>query len=92
MRFLESIGALLTLMFVGCVFVLLSGCHQLYPEDVTSLHAADQQLLQAYQATDPGIVQAHIRAAFCNEEAVERRHPGAGQLDTQVIVCTPPRK
>jgi hypothetical protein len=92
MRLLEGIGVLLVLAFVGCVGALLAGCHQLYPEDVTSLHAADQQLLAAYQATDPVLVQAHIRAAFCNEEAVERRHAGTGQLDTHVIVCIPPRK
>jgi hypothetical protein len=91
MRFLHGIGALLALAFVGCVVGLL-GCHNLYPEDVASLHAADQQLLAAYQSTDPAFVQSHIRVAFCNEEAVERRHPGAGQPDTQVIVCTPPRK
>lgn len=69
----------------------LTGCHALYPEDVVSLHAADQQLLAAYEGDDPKVVHAHIRAAFCNEEAVERRH-GAGQLDTQAIVCTAPRK
>jgi hypothetical protein len=72
-------------------FVLLTGCHNLYPEDVTSLHAADQQLLQAYGATDPTIVQAHVRAAFCNEEAVERRH-SAGQIDQTTIVCQVSRK
>jgi len=56
-----------------------------------SLHQADVQLLAAYQSAEPAVVQAHVRAAFCNEEAVERRH-GAGQLDTPVIVCTPARK
>ncbi len=92
MRFLHGIGALLVLTFLVSAGMLFCGCHNLYPEDVASLHAADQQLLAAYQSTDPAFVQAHIRVAFCNEEAVERRHPGAGQLDTRVIVCTPPRK
>ena len=92
MRFLHGIGALLVLAFLVSAGMLFCGCHNLYPEDVASLHAADQQLLTAYQSTDPAFVQAHIRAAFCNEEAVERRHPGTGQLDTAVIICQPARK
>ena len=72
-------------------FAFLAGCHNLYPEDVTSLHATDQQLLAAYQSTEPDIRAAHERAAFCNVEAVERRH-AAGQLDTPVIVCQAARK
>jgi hypothetical protein len=69
---------------VTCSTMLLAtGCHNLYPEDVASL--------QAYQTQNLEMKDAHIRAAFCNEEAVERRH-AAGQLDTPVIVCTPARK
>jgi hypothetical protein len=88
---IRVIGLALVAAFAGCLVGLCSGCHNLYAEDVTSLHQADQQLLQAYTAKDIDIMQAHVRAAFCNEEAVERRH-GAGQLDTTVIVCTPARK
>lgn len=90
MSFLRDIGVVLVLAFAGTVVGLL-GCHNLYVEDVQSLHAADQQLLAAYQATDHETAQAHIRAAFCNEESVERRH-AAGQIDTMIIVCTVARK
>jgi hypothetical protein len=92
MRFIQGIGVLLVLSFIVSVGFLMCGCHNLYPEDVTSLHAADQQLVQAYQTENIDLMRAHVRAAFCNEESVERRHPGTGQLDTQVIVCQPPRK
>jgi hypothetical protein len=92
MRFLHGIGAFLLLAFLVSAGMLFCGCHNLYPEDITSLHAADQQMLAAYQSQEAELRAAHERAAFCNIEAVERRHPGAGQLDTQVIVCQVPRK
>jgi hypothetical protein len=88
---LRALGILLVLAFVLTVAYLVTGCHNLYPEDVASLHSADQQLLQAFQTDSLDQAKAHIRAAFCNEEAVERRH-AAGQLDTQIIICTPARK